>query len=128
MMLKRWGRVAYGLFYVAAGANHLIRPSLYETIMPDYLPQQRLLVLLSGVAEMVGGVLLMIPGVQWVARWLMTALLLAIFPANLHMALHPDRYAAIPTWVLWARLPLQGVLIWLVWLVTGERRPATGNQ
>ena len=109
-----------GFLFMIAGGLHFVRPSLYEAIMPDYLPWHRQLVLLSGAAEMAGGVLLLIPGMRFLARWWMTAVLIAIFPANVHMALHPQRYP-FPRWVLWLRLPLQGVLLALVFRATGEK-------
>ncbi len=87
--------------------------------MPDYLPQQRLLVWLSGVAEVVGGVFALFGQTQRLARWSLVATLVGVFPANLHMALHTERYAMLPGWLIWLRLPLQGVLIWWVWWATG---------
>ena len=86
--------------------------------MPNYLPKHRLLVLLSGVAEVFGGVLALFGRTQQLARWSLLVTLVGVFPANLHMALHPERYAMLPSWLLWLRLPLQGVLIWWVWWAT----------
>jgi uncharacterized membrane protein len=93
---------------------------MYMSIMPEYLPRPRLLVLLSGVAEVIGGLLALFPRTQWLARGSLTALLIAVFPANLHMALHAEQFAKIPAWLLWARLPLQAVLIGWVWWATGQ--------
>ncbi len=80
--------------------------------MPDYLPAHREIVLASGVAEIVLGAGVVSPATRRLAGWGLIALLAAIFPANLHMALHPDRYDALPAALLWARLPLQGALMW----------------
>jgi uncharacterized membrane protein len=111
-----------GLLFVAAGVNHFRDPDFYVRIMPPYLPWHRELVLVSGVFEIALGVALLVPRLTVAAAWGLIALLVAVFPANLHMALNADLYPPIPPAVLWARLPLQGVLIaWAYWFT---RRPA----
>jgi uncharacterized membrane protein len=119
-MLRKISRAILGLMFIAAGANHFLRPQLYQAIMPDYLPWHPELVAISGYAEMALGGLVLFPGKRRLARWGLTALLLAIFPANVHMALHPQRYEDIPAWLLWLRLPIQGLLIAWAWWSTGE--------
>ena len=111
-------RILLGMVFILAGVNHFLRPQFYEAIMPNYLPKHRLLVLLSGVAEVFGGVLALFGRTQQLARWSLLVTLVGVFPANLHMALHPERYAMLPSWLLWLRLPLQGGLIWWVWWAT----------
>ncbi|HEY1775788.1 MAG TPA: DoxX family protein [Solirubrobacteraceae bacterium] len=109
-MLKR----IVGPLFVVTGALHFAMPKPYEAIMPRYLPAHRQLVYASGVAEIAGGVGLMHPRTRPWARWWLIATLLAIFPANLNMALNPDRYAErVPGGraSLLARLPLQALLI-----------------
>ena len=81
-------------FFVVAGALHFVIPDSYAAMMPRYLPVQRELVYASGVAEIAGGAALMHSGTRAWAGWWLIATLLAIFPANLNMALHPERYAA----------------------------------
>lgn len=100
-----------GATFVALGSLHFLRPGAYETIMPDYLPVQRELVLASGAAEIIGGGGVLLKRTRTIAGWWLIATLIAIFPANLHMALHPARYPAFAPALLWARLPLQAVLI-----------------
>lgn len=100
-----------GATFVALGSLHFLRPGAYETIMPDYLPAQRELVLASGAAEIIGGGGVLLKRTRTIAGWWLIATLIAIFPANLHMALHPARYPAFAPALLWARLPLQAVLI-----------------
>ena len=111
-------RAALGLGFLAAGANHFRRPRMYQAIMPDYLPRHRELVALSGYAELLLGAAALFPQLRGFTRWGLTALLLAVFPANLHMALHPERYPRIPRALLWLRLPLQPALIAWVWRAT----------
>lgn len=114
------------LFYVGAGINHFVRPELYLRMMPPYLPLHEEAVLVSGVAEVMLGVALLIPRLRSLAAWGVIALLIAIFPANLHMALSsipvdPDG-PPTPSWALWARLPFQAVLIgWAYLYARGGR-------
>ena len=119
-----------GLLFAAAGVNHFLMPATYVAIMPLYWPWPLALVYLSGVAEVALGVLLLIPRYQSLAAWALIALLIAIFPANLHMALNPDQFPDIPPVALWVRLPLQAALIaWADWFThkrggtSGERGP-----
>jgi uncharacterized membrane protein len=111
-----------GPVYVFAGVMHFLRPRWYEAIMPDYLPRHRELVYASGVAEAVGGAALMAPSprVRRAGGWWMVATLAAVFPANVHMALHPERYRRIPPAALWARLPVQGLFV--AWALAAGRR------
>ena len=87
-------------------------------MMPEYLPWHAPLVAISGYAEVVFGALALLPRWKRLTRWGLIALLLAVFPANVHMAVHAKRYPRIPSWLLWIRLPLQFVLIAWVWLAT----------
>ena len=104
------------LLFIAAGLNHFRDPAFYVKIMPPYLPWHLELVYISGVCEIALGALLLWPAWSHLAAWGLIALLIAVFPANLHMALHTDQYAEISPIILWLRLPLQGVLIaWACW-------------
>ena len=105
-------------FWIAAGVNHFRVPKVYEAIMPDYVPKHHEMVLWSGVAEVIGGVAVIPPWGRAFARWWLLGVLAAVFPANVHMTLHPDRYKQIPPLALWARLPLQFVAAWWVWKAT----------
>ncbi|WP_240734759.1 DoxX family membrane protein [Hymenobacter sp. UV11] len=110
----RWLRHGLALLFVGAGALHFIHPETYLRIMPPALPAPRLLVLLSGAAEVAGGLGLLLPATRRWAAWGLLALLLAVFPANVYMVGLADALH-IPAWVLWARLPLQPLLMWAVW-------------
>lgn len=109
-------RYALALLFVAAGILHFVRPGIYLRIMPPQLPAPLLLVYLSGAAEMLGGLGLLLPATRGVAGWGLLALLVAVFPANVYMALIHERLH-IPGWVAWGRLPLQLPLLWWVWRV-----------
>jgi uncharacterized membrane protein len=112
-----------GPFFILAGLLHFVIPKTYESIVPHYLPAHRELVYASGVAEMVGGAGLMYEPTRRWAGWWLIATLVAVFPANLNMALHPDRYKdSIPGGevALVARLPFQFVFI--AWVLAAMRR------
>lgn len=113
---KLISKVFFALLFIGAGANHFRVPQFYESIMPPYLPWHYVLVILSGIAEILLGIGLLIPQLSVYAAWGLILLLLAVFPANIHMAMHPEQYPNIPTIALWIRLPLQLVLIaWAFW-------------
>lgn len=114
----RIARVLMAVLYIAAGLAHFVATRLYSSIVPDYLPAHRELVLLSGAAEIAGGLGLLLPQTRRAAAWGLILLLLAVFPANLWMAQHPGRFPGIPLWALWLRLPLQLPLIGWAWLYT----------
>ncbi|MGH2942227.1 MAG: DoxX family protein [Solirubrobacteraceae bacterium] len=107
------------VFFMTAGALHFLRPEMYEEIMPGYLPAHRELVFASGAAELAGAVGVVFPRTRRIAGIWLAATLVLIFPANLHMALHPDHYPSIAPALLWARLPLQPLLIW--WALRATR-------
>jgi uncharacterized membrane protein len=110
-------------FFVFAGTMHFVVPRAYEAIMPPSLPRHREAVVLSGIAEIAGGLAVVPSSTRRFARgWLLT-LLLAVFPANVHMALNPEQVPGldldrIPRWALWARLPLQPLAMLWVWRAT----------
>ena len=120
----RFARFFAGPLMTAAGINHFVNPRFYKAIMPDYLPAHDELVAASGVAEIVGAVGTMIPATRRPAGWFLIATLVGVFPANVHMALHPDRYPDVPggAAALYARLPLQAAAI--AWAYSaGKDRP-----
>jgi uncharacterized membrane protein len=110
------------IFFVVAGANHFLNPGPYLSMMPPYLPWPTGLVIISGAAEIAGGLSILIPSLRRLASWGLIALLVAVFPANLQVALHGWPGEQIPQWALWARLPLQPILIaWMYWVCIARR-------
>jgi uncharacterized membrane protein len=104
---------AFGPMFVFAGVMHFVIPDTYEAIIPNYLPAHRALVYASGVAEIAGGLGAILPSTRKKARLLNIATLLAVFPANLHMAVHPERYEQVPGGkaALYGRLPIQALFL-----------------
>jgi uncharacterized membrane protein len=115
-MLKLILKYLLGVFFALAGLNHFINPAFYLNIMPPYLPWHAFLVYLSGFFEVLFGILVLLSKYRRVGAWGIIAVLIAVTPANVHMALHPQLYPEIRPFFLWLRLPLQLVLIaWAYW-------------
>lgn len=116
------GPYLIGGLFIVAGAAHFIWPTAYERIVPDYLPMHRALVVASGAFEILGGIAATYPATRGLAGWGLIMLLLAVFPANVHMATHAASFADVaPAWLLYARLPLQFVLIAWAYRVLARR-------
>ncbi len=106
---------------MAAGTAHFFKVASYVKIVPPWAPFPEAVVLVSGgICALLGGALL-VPRVSRLAAWGVIGYLVVVFPANVHMALNPGIFPDIPTWVLWVRLPLQGVLIWWAYRYTISR-------
>ena len=111
-----------GPFFVGAGALHFIKPKPYRAIMPPYIPAPDLMVALSGVAEIAGGAGLIVGRTRRLAGWWLVGTLVAVFPANLHMALHPEPFEKIVPGGragLYARLPFQALFV--AWVLDAAR-------
>ncbi len=109
-------RVLFAAFFIFAGVSHFTNSRFFISIVPPYLPWPVALVYVSGVAEIVLGGLLVVPATAPLAGWGLIALLIAVFPANVHMAMNAGLYPTMSPRALWIRLPLQGVLIlWAYW-------------
>ena len=106
-----WSQRLLAVSFTTAGLLHFLRPGMYEQIVPDYLPAHRELVLISGAAEIAGALGVIPERSRRLAGYWLTGLLVAVFPANVHMALHPDRYPGLSPALLWGRLPLQPLAI-----------------
>jgi uncharacterized membrane protein len=120
---RPWLRAILALLFITSGVLHLILPGPYRGIMPSYLPAPALLVSISGVAEIAGGVGLLWPATRRAAGWGLLLLLLAVFPANVEMLrLYKARgVSGLGESLLWLRLPLQALLMWGVWRVSRRR-------
>ena len=121
MLIDWWShtsvRVAVAILFVGAGVLHFVRPRAYVAIVPRGLPHPAALVAISGIAEIAGGIGLVLAPVRAAAGSGLIILLIAVFPANVQMLLNAGARGA-PRWVrvvLWLRLPLQPVLAACVW-------------
>lgn len=121
--LKRVARWLLAIGMVGIGVSHFANPDPFVAIVPAWLPAPRALVLVSGAAEVAGGIGLVVPVLARAAAIGLILLYVTVFPANVNMALHHIEPGGkpIPEWALWARLPFQALFIaWAGWLA---RRP-----
>ncbi|HTA05571.1 MAG TPA: hypothetical protein VK774_04340 [Solirubrobacteraceae bacterium] len=106
-------------FFVAAGVNHFVSPRFYRAIVPPSLQHEaKRVVELSGIAEVLIGLAILPERTRRAAGVGAIALLAAVFPANLHMARSPQDFERIPRWALYARLPLQPLMMLWAWRAT----------
>jgi uncharacterized membrane protein len=109
-------RIGAAAFWLLAGAMHFVIPRQYEAIVPPALGRwKKEVVVVSGLAEMAGGVAILPESTRRGARWWLLATLVAVYPANIHMALHPEQFPKIPRPALFVRLPVQGLFALLTW-------------
>lgn len=117
-------RAALAAFFTFTGTMHFVRPRFFEAIVPPAIEEQkREVVAISGAAEIAGAALVLHPATRSLGRWWLLGLLIAVFPANVHMAVSPEQIRGldlrkIPRWALWARLPLQPLAMVWVWRAT----------
>lgn len=130
-MRNRLKRIAlFGLsgFFLLGGINHFLNTDFYLSMMPPYLPAPRTLVYISGVLEILGGLGVLHPTTRRWAGWGLIALLIAVFPANLHMALNTDEFAKfLSARALYGRLPLQIVFIAWVYYAALQKPVESGS-
>ncbi len=108
-----------GAFFIAAGVNHFAQPGFSRRIVPPSLTERAPeVVAVSGVAEILGGVGVLAGPTRRLAGVWLIGVLAAVFPANLYMAREPERFPAIPRWALYARLPLQPLMMVWAWRAT----------
>ncbi len=111
-------QLATAATFLTTGSLHFVQEKFFTAIVPKSLPNPKALVYISGVAEIAGGIGVLIPSTRRLAGKGLLALLLAVFPANINMALNPERFKMFPAWALWARLPLQFLIMLQVWAAT----------
>jgi uncharacterized membrane protein len=109
------------LFFTVAGAYHFINPALYLSMMPPWLPFPSALNLISGAAEIIGGIAILFPKTRKPAAYGLILLLLAVFPANIHLALNGWPGMDFPRWTLFLRLPFQ--LLFIAWVFHAAQLP-----
>jgi len=106
-----WHLYAMGGLYFIAGIMHFVKPRMYQRIMPNYMPKHKLLVFLSGVAEIILGVSICIPATKDLAVYGIITMLLIFLPVHFHMLFGKNAAMGLPKWALILRIPLQFVLI-----------------
>jgi uncharacterized membrane protein len=117
-------RAALAAFFTFMGTMHFVARRSFEAIVPTAIEaQKREAVAISGFAEIAGAAAVLHPATRRLGRWWLLGLLVAVYPANIHMAVNPEQVRGldldrIPRWALWARLPLQPLAMLWVWRAT----------
>jgi uncharacterized membrane protein len=106
--------VGLSVFFINVGIDHFVNPDFYLSIMPDYLPFHSEAVYWSGFFEILGGFAVLIPKLRTLARWGLISLLIAVYPANIYMAMNPNLFPEFSVLLLYVRLALQFVFI--IWV------------
>jgi len=121
MAMKHWkmaGLVFVFTWFILGGIAHFVIPGQFLRIMPPTLPYPLALIYISGGFELLGAIgLLVRPFRKW-AGYGLILLTICVTPANLYMWLHPELFPSIPVWALFLRLPVQAILIWVIWQST----------
>jgi uncharacterized membrane protein len=107
-----WHLYLMAILYIAAGINHFIKPKIYLRIMPNYLPNHKLLVTLSGLAEIILGIMVCIPLLKNIAITLIILMLLVFLTVHFYMISNEKASAGLPKWVLVLRIPMQFALMY----------------
>jgi uncharacterized membrane protein len=123
---KKAGLTVFVLIFLVAGANHFLNPESYRKIIPQFLPNPTILVYLSGLFEIILGLLLIPVSTRKTAAWGIMLLLVAVFPANIQMMLNYLQENRPYAWLTVARLPVQGLLIWWAYLYA-KKSPGSGE-
>ena len=113
--IKTISIIIMSLFYIMAGTNHFINLDWYVRIVPPILPFKTAIVYISGILEIILGSLLIFPKTRFIAGWGLIILLVAVYPANIYVALTNGEAMDITPLIAWGRLPFQFVLIGLAY-------------
>ena len=104
---KKLVLIGLAVFFIYVGVDHFVNPEFYLSIMPPAFPLHEEAVYVSGFFEVCGGVCVLIPRLRKIAGWGLVALLVAVYPANIYMAITPEAFPEIPIALLYLRLPFQ---------------------
>ena len=112
--------IGLAVFFIYFGIDHFINPDFYLSIMPPSFPLHEEAVYISGFFEIIGGLGVLIHRFRKIAGWGLFALLIAVYPANIYMAITPNAFPDIPIYILYFRLALQFVFFYWAYTVTKE--------
>ena len=110
-------------FFILGGINHFLSTDFYVAMMPPYLPAHIALVYVSGLFELLGGMGVLFAKTRKWAGYGLIVLMLAVFPANIYMAMNPTLFAqSAPLWALYLRLPIQFIIMgWIYWTTKADK-------
>ncbi|MDZ7899746.1 MAG: DoxX family protein [Arcicella sp.] len=110
--MQNFGLYFMAFLYIVAGVYHFVKPKFYLYMMPSYIPAHKLMVSLSGVAEIIFGVMLLFPQTRSVGAWGIILMLISFFTVHIYMLTDEAKFYKIPKIFRWIRIPLQFLLIW----------------
>ena len=110
--------LSLAIFFIYFGIDHFINPDFYLSIMPPSFPLHHEAVYISGLFEIIGGMGLLIYRFRKIAGWGLFALLIAVYPANIYMAVTPSAFPDIPIFILYLRLGLQFIFLYWAYTIT----------
>ncbi|MBC7743540.1 MAG: DoxX family membrane protein [Flavobacterium sp.] len=117
-MKRHIATIVFGILLIVAGLNHFVNGDFYLKIMPPYLPKPELLIVLSGIAEIICGLALLIKKTRRLGGWLTILLLIAVFPANVQMTINGMDNRNLLYYLSIGRLIVQILLIWWIFVLT----------
>jgi uncharacterized membrane protein len=120
--IKTLSIIIMSLFYIGVGTNHIINPNWFVRIIPPILPFKIAIVYISGIFEIILGSLLIFPKTRYIAGWGLIILLLAVYPANIYVALTNGEAMDTTPMIAWGRLPFQFVFIGLAYWHSKHRK------
>ena len=115
---KKLVLLGLAVFFINVGIDHFINPDFYLSIMPPAFPLHLEAVYISGLFEVLGGLGVLIPRLRKFSGWGLIALLIAVYPANIYMALTPEAFPDVPLYTLYIRLVFQFIFFYWAYLVT----------
>lgn len=115
------------LFFISGGIAHFVLLDFFVQSMPDYLSYHKELVIISGMFEILGAIGILVPQTRLLAGYGLILLVIAVYPANINMALHPERYPDLSALFLYARLPFQFLFVWFIWWAVAPERLQYNN-
>ena len=122
--ISLWRKIAlfsFSFIFIYVGIDHFINPDFYLSIMPPAFPLHLEAVLISGFFEILGGVGILISRIRKFAAWGLAALIVAVYPANIYMALSPESFPDYPLYLLYFRLVLQFFIFYWAYLLTTQK-------
>jgi len=115
------------LLFIVGGIAHFVYVDLFVSSMPDYLSYHKELVIISGIFEILGGIGILVPITRRFAAYGLILLVIAVYPANINMALHPENYPDMSAILLYLRLPFQFLFVWFIWWAIKPQRVQNKN-
>jgi uncharacterized membrane protein len=115
LMMPRLPLLVIAFVFLSSGIAHFVLTDFYAATIPDYMGYHRELVAISGLFELLGAIGILVPQTRLWAGYGLIALIVAVYPANINMALHPEKYQNVSKLLLYVRLPMQFLFGWFVW-------------